>query len=424
MSLGRGALIAAAFVITLSTSLSAFATNGMFLIGYGNKSRAMGGTGIANPQDAFASVANPAAITQLKTRIDIGADYFRPQAKGELGGFSQSSVRDQFIMPGGGAVYKFNRDLSLGFAAVPAGGGSTRYNQNLYNNLTGSALDDTLGVNLMILQMNPTVAYRITKTQSLGVSAVLSLQTFRAYGLEYFSNFTSTGLLTDSLTNNGNDWSVGAGARAGWFGTFFKKRLNLGLVGTTRIKNGRFSKYKDLFARNGNLDHPGNVAAGMGLKITPKITLAFDFQRVFYSKVNAIGNTTAQPSGSPFPESQEKNALGRKDGLGFEWDDQNVYKLGVDYQYTKKWNLRAGYNYGKSPIDEGSGGVLFSLLAPATVEHHTTLGFSYNPNKNMEWTFSWVHALKKEQSGPTQIGGTGKLQMYQDAVGATFGYKL
>lgn len=415
-----GVLVAAGVVVPTT----AFSTNGMFLIGQGAKSRAMGGVAIAFPQDAIAGAANPAAIGFVEDRVDVGADIFRPRARSRLGNLSYNSSANLFLMPAMGGVYKFNRKLSIGFSAIPAGGGGSRYNLNLYNNLTGANVNQTLGVNLMIMQMAPTASYRINKNNRIGASVVMSVQTFRGFGLEYFSNFTSTGLFTDSLSNNGNDWAYGGGMRLGWMGRFFKERLSLGASYTSRIYMTKFDKYKDLFAEKGKLDTAENFGVGIGLKLTKKLTVGADVTRTLYSNVRSLGNDSVQTSGSPFPESQEKNALGKTDGLGFGWDDQTVYKVGAAYEYNPKWILRAGWNYGKSPVDEKNGEILFGIVAPANTQNHATLGASYMPNQKMEWSFSYVHAFKYEQEGPTFIGGTGKIRMYQDSVGVNFGYKL
>ena len=411
----------AASVMLPATS---FATNGMFLIGYGAKSRAMGGTAIALAQDAIGGAVNPASIGFIKDQVDVGADFFVPRAKARLGGLTYDSSANRFVMPALAGSYRFNRKLSIGFSAVPAGGGGSRYNLNLYNNLTGSNVNTTLGVNLMIMQMNPTVAYRVNKNNRVGASLVMSIQTFRAFGLDYFSNFTSTGLFTDKLSNNGNDWSYGAGVRLGWQGRFFKQRLSLGLAYTSRIYMTRFDKYTDLFAEEGHMDTPENFGLGIALKVTPKFTLALDVTRTLYSNVNAIGNKSAQPSGSPFPESQAKNALGEDEGLGFGWSDQTVWKLGAAYEFNNQWTFRAGWNYGKSPIDETNGEVLFNIVAPAVVQNHLALGATYQASKKLEWTLSYVHAFEYEQTGPTLIGDTGSIQMYQDSVGVNLAYRL
>lgn len=409
-----------------------YATNGIFLIGYGTKSRGMGGVAIATPQDSIGGAVNPASIGFVEDRVDVGADFFVPKARSRLGEgdehLSYDSSASRFVMPAMGGVYKFNRKISIGFSAVPAGGGGSRYNMNLYNNITGSNVNDTLGVNLMIMQMNPTASYRINKQNRIGASLVLGVQTFRAFGLDYFSTFTevfnTTGQFPENMTNRGNDWAYGAGMRLGWMGRFFKERLSLGATYTSRVYMTKFDKYKELFAEEGDFDTPENFGAGVGFKITPKLMIGADIKRVLYSNVRSVGNASATTTGNGFPESPEANSLGAVDGLGFGWDDQTIYNVGVAYDYSPKWTYRAGWNYADSPIDEENGEILFNIIAPGVTRSHMTLGASYRPNEKMEWSFSFVHAFKYEQEGPTLIGDTGKIQMYQNSVGVSFGFKL
>lgn len=417
-------LLIGALSLAFSLPTASYATNGMFLIGQGTKARGMGGAGIAFPQDALAGAMNPASIGFLGSRADVGADLFLPNAEVELGGFTQESRANTFVMPAMGGSYRFNRKLTVGFSAIPAGGGGSRYNKNIYNNLTGANVDQTLGVNLMIMQMSPTVAYRLDRNHQVGASLVVSVQTFRAFGLDYFSNFTSTGLFTDKLSNNGNDWAYGAGVRLGWMGQFMDERLSLGFAYTSEVYMTEFDKYTDLFAEQGDFDTPSNVGVGLAYKVTPKLTFALDVTHTYYSDVNAVGNPSVTTSGSPFPVSQDVNALGMDAGLGFGWSDQTVYKIGAAYEYNKRWTMRAGWNYGESPIDETNGEILFSIVAPAVVQNHLTLGATYSPSPNIEWSFSYVHAYKFKQQGPTFLGSTGSLQMDQNAFGVSFGYKL
>ena len=63
----RSIKIAVAAAIALSAT-SAFATNGDNLIGFSAKSRAMGGTGIANFNGADAALTNPALLAKTKTK--------------------------------------------------------------------------------------------------------------------------------------------------------------------------------------------------------------------------------------------------------------------------------------------------------------------------------------------------------------------
>ena len=404
------------------------ATNGMFLIGYGTKARGAGGVAIAMPQDSIAGAVNPATISHVESRADAGLDIFLPTAESELGGLSVESRANLFAMPAMGGVYQFNRKLSMGFSAVPYAGGGSRYNTNLYNASSSSNPDVTLGVQLMVMQMNPTVSYKINKRNSIGASLVFSIQTFRAFGLEYFETFTQSfadGEPVNKLTNNGNDWSYGAGARIGWMGNYLDKKLSIGAAYSSRVYMTEFDKYTDLFAEQGDLDTPANVGIGIAYKFTPKLTVGLDITRAFYEDVAAIGNASATTGpGSIYPNADEKHRLGNDEGLGFSWDNQTVYKLGAIYDYNNEWTFRAGWNYGESPIDESNGEVLMSILAPAVTQNHLTLGATYSPSKQMELSFSYVHAFKFEQNGPTFIGSTGELSMYQNSFGISFGYKL
>jgi long-chain fatty acid transport protein len=402
----------------------------MFLIGYGTKARGAGGVAIAMPQDSIAGAVNPATISFVESRADVGADIFVPTAKTDLGIESEESQANLFAMPAMGGVYGFNRKVSMGFSAVPYGGGGSRYNTNLYNaQPPASNTDATLGVNLMVMQMNPTVSYKVNKQNSIGATLVFSVQTFRAFGLNYFETFTQSfidnaGSVTH-LTNNGNDWAYGAGTRIGWMGNFMDKKLSLGAVYSSRVFMTKFDKYSDLFAEQGDLDTPANMGVGISYKFTPKLTLGLDVTHTLYEDVASIGNASATKGpGSIYPNADEKHRLGNPEGLGFGWNNQTVFKLGAIYDYDDRWTLRAGWNYGESPIDETNGEILMSIVAPAVTQNHLTLGATYSPTTRTEWSFSYVHSFEFEQRGPTYIGGTGELSMYQNALGVSFGYKI
>ncbi|WJW75208.1 outer membrane protein transport protein [Thiohalobacter sp. IOR34] len=421
-------LLAAMLVAGTATPTASFATNGMFMIGFGTKARGVGGAAIAFPQDSLAGAVNPAAIRAFNTRIDVGADYFRPMANASIVSHTgdiewEPSRANTFLIPNMGGAMRFNRKLSFGFSAVGAGGGGSRYNRNLYN-LTDAGKDPnkTLGVNLMVMQMNPTIAFRASKNHSIGASLIMSVQTFRAFGLDQFAQFTKDQL---PLPARGNDWAYGAGVRIGWLGKFMKKKLTLGASASSKVYMTKFEKYKDLFAEQGNFDTPPILGFGAAYKVNKKLTVAMDITRIFYSQIPAVSNPgpVTTGGGSPFINGdRDTYALGNDKGLGFGWENQTAYKLGINYDYSKEWSFRAGWNYAKSPIPEKEGAVLFNIVAPATTQHHLTLGASYRPSNNSEVSFSYVHAFKFKQKGPTYIGTQGEIEMYQNSVGASYAY--
>jgi len=395
------------------------ATNGSFLIGYGAKSRGLGGAGVAFAQDALASAVNPAAISEVETRIDIGAMLFNPTREAWVPGFSGrdevKSGANLFLIPNMGGVYKFNRKISFGFSAVGSGGGNTRYNENFFD-FAGEP-QPTLGVNLAQAVMSPTISYKLTKNHSVGFSPLIALQSFRAYGYAAFEDagFSSA---PGSVSNRGNELSYGYGVRFGWLGNFFDGRLSIGAAASSKIFMSRFSKYNGVFAENGHFDIPAVYTVGLAVRATDKLTVAADYQYIEYSGIAAIHN----PGPTRFlPLPPEDELMGAKNGLGFGWNSMKVYKVGLNYEYNDKWTLRAGYNYGDTPIRRSQ--VLFNTQAPATVEHHATAGFTYSPNKNSEWTFALMRAFQNDIVAFDEFSGDNiRISMDQWAMDVSYGF--
>lgn len=399
---------------------NALATNGYFLIGFGSKSRAMGGTGVAYNMDGMAAAYNPATMIDSVNEFTVGAELFIPPRaikhdSSFLGDTNERSTTDLFLIPSMGVTWKLNDKITVGGAFIGAGS-QTEYEQNtkkVFNILETEAANEA-GVELIQMQMIPSIAYKINDTHSIGFSLVLAGQFFRAEGLEDFetAGFTAGGAGAGGLTGEGFSHSFGSGYRLGWTGKFLADdRLTLGVNYSSRVWMDPFSRYTNLFAESGDFDIPENFAFGLAFKATKDLALTFDFQRINYSKVRSIGNPGPDASNpseffSLCPGADKSDCvLGGRLGLGFGWTDQLVYKVGADWKLNEKWNVRAGWNYGKSPILKEE--VLFNFLAPATPEHHLTMGGSYIFNPEWIVDFSFVYAFLNTITGPTAFGPTG-----------------
>ena len=62
----------------------AFAINGFFIPGYGPKSLAVAGTGVAMPQDRLSAAINPAGMTLVEPGLDASALMLHPQREGTV----------------------------------------------------------------------------------------------------------------------------------------------------------------------------------------------------------------------------------------------------------------------------------------------------------------------------------------------------
>jgi long-chain fatty acid transport protein len=72
------------------------------------------------------------------------------------------------------------------------------------------------------------------------------------------------------------------------------------------------------------------------------------------------------------------------------------------------------------------GEAMFKILAPAVIENHATLGFTYMLASGNEVTMSYMHAFENEVSGarPGFGGGTDTIKMYQNSLGIQYSWKM
>jgi long-chain fatty acid transport protein len=274
------------------------------------------------------------------------------------------------------------------------------------------------------MNINPTIAKKLNEQHSVGATLIIGLQVFKAFGLTEFTTFTTTQDNTAKLTNQGAEVTYGAGVRLGWLGSYMNNKLKLGAEYTSRTYMKPFDDYTDLFAEQGDIDTPGNIGVGLAYDVNDALKLGFDINYIMYEDIASISNPGPDPAqATPFPVDRATNALGRDAGLGFGWENQTVFKLGAIYTINPKLIARAGWNYGKSPIDENKD-ILFNIVAPATTQHHLTLGGTYMLDADIELSFSYIHAFEYTQGGPTFIGFEGQISMEQDAIGGTFSLKF
>ena len=410
----------AAFAVLAGPMTAAMATNGYFSHGYGIKAKGMGGASMTMTDNAFGGANNPAAAAWAGNRLDLGVDLFSPNRSmtraNSGGGFGDASVKSDenlFVIPEIGFNRAVNDKLGVGVTVYGNGGMNTDYaggqlncGQGPANVLCGSG---RLGVDLIQLIVAPTVAYKINDSHSIGISPLLVHQRFKAVGLQAFAPGSSA---PASLTNNGTDTSNGLGVRLGYLGKL-TDRFSVGASYSPKIGMSKFSKYSGLFAEQGGFDIPANYTLGASFQATPNVILAADYQRIVYSGVKSISNSSAQGAAP----------LGASNGPGFGWSDINVVKLGAQWQATPQLALRAGFNSGGNPIQ--SRDVTFNILAPGVTTRHYTAGATYALSGTTELSMSYMHAPSNAVSGTSALpfGGTETIRMSQRALGIQLGWR-
>jgi len=106
---------------------------------------------------------------------------------------------------------------------------------------------------------------------------------------------------------------------------------------------------------------------------------------------------------------------GGTNAIKFGWDDQIVYSLGVQKQVSEKTQLRAGLNYGASPIEEDD--VDNNLGSVAIPELHLSLGATRQLSDKVSGSISYTHAFENElTSSNTTPAGTNTIKISQNVL--------
>ena len=407
-------IVAAALLA--ATSASVWATDGYFSHGYGIKAKGMGGAAVASTDNAFAGANNPASAAFAGNRIEAGVDWFMPdRAMERVGGLDANVTSDSksFLIPEFGYNKVHNNQISYGVTVYGNGGMNTNYAATNTCGASTNALCGTgrLGVDLIQLIVAPTMSFKLDERNAIGVSPLIIMQQFKADGLQAFQRDNPP---PTKVTNNGYSRSDGVGIRLGYLGKI-NDRLNIGASYSPKTKMGKFDKYAGLFAEAGGFDIPENYSLGFTYQATRQTMLAFDYQRISYSKVASIGNASLSNMG---------NGLGAPNGPGFGWSDVNVLKLGVQWQASPQLQLRAGYNHSTNPIK--SSDVSFNILAPGVITDHYTFGGTYALDQSREVSFYYMYAPKQSVSGASMFNAaaTETIRMSQQSLGIQMGWKF
>ncbi|MBI4873719.1 MAG: outer membrane protein transport protein [Acidobacteria bacterium] len=311
-----------------------------------------------------------------------------------------------FLVPSFGVNWMKGANTSFGVAMYGSGG----MNSNYLSPAFGFA---PTGVNLSQLFVAPTVARKFAGQHSIGLTAIVSYQMFKAEGLKAFSQFSRD---ASKLTDNKTDSSMGIGAKVGYTGQW-SKYFAAGTFYQTRIKMSKLDKYSGLFAGQGGFDIPPAWSGGVAISPNGKVTFTADGGRIFYSQVKSIGN--------PMLPNLMKARLGDEGGAGFGWQDISIARFGVQIRPNQLWTLRGGFSAAGQPIPESE--MLFNILAPGVEKHHASLGFSRVLGGGKEFHFALERAFSASVTGPNRLEALGRqnirlrMDQWEAEIGFTFG---
>jgi long-chain fatty acid transport protein len=416
-------LIMVSLVMMLASTASA--TNGDNLIAIGPIARAMGGVGIAAPQDAIGAVfSNPAAMCFgpycPSSEFNFAGTAFQPRTETsiKLPGvtYSAGGKQNVYPIPAIGLsvpITSLPPFWRFGLAAYGVSGLGVDYRNTAINN--------PQFYNFGPMGQFPLAAGAYTQLSTMKFAPAIAFQPMDqlSFGLGVHIDYSTLDLGAGTSSN------YGLGAQVGMI---YKMNDNFTLgLSYVSPQNVNYDNVYD-FDGNGRtdtlkLEAPQQV--GLGAAYT-----FFDYKVLLEADVKWL------------------NWAGANGYEDFDWSNQWVFAFGAQYKPIPKLALRIGYNYGANPVNTHNGfsGALgtpgsmtsvqgkslptyyyesFRIIGfPAIVENHITAGIGYEFTPKFAVNLAYMHAFQKtvSETGTNLIGQPVTFQSSLNENSLDFGF--
>lgn len=394
--------LAAALALALALLLAptAHATNGMYLTAYGTEAMGRGGANLAISDRSLAIGFNPAGIAQLQgNHFSANLATMAPSLEFEnmVNGPTDAKSR-YFTMPSVAYVRGAKGSpWTWGIGFIGQGGMGATFEK--LNTFFGTV--DGTYTQVRFMTISPTVAYSFSEDFAVGATMNVGYAdaSFRFFpGTSFFNTqmpaMSFFGVKMENAHGYQQNFRLGAWWRP-------HPKVSLGAIYQTEtdstFDNGdmqvNFTGHPLLGRKvhyDGKMDGFTFAAqAGLGIALRPndRWTIALDVKKNYWD--DALNTITVSSSNPDTPGAPDVVMP-----FVFNWKDQWVYALGVDYRASERLTLRAGYNFGENPVPAET----LTPLFPATVEKHATIGMTWMGETGRTYELALEHAFNASQT--------------------------
>lgn len=390
----------------------------------GVKQTGMGHVGVAINWDASSMQFNPGALATLDAKYSLAmggslvwtnTDYTHP-TNSALNTETDNPVSTPFYLYGSA---KLSDKLSVGLAVYTPFGSSNVWGDNW----AGKYLIQDISMKAIFIQ--PTVSYQLNDWISVGAGLNI------VYGEFELNKALPTGT-TDNANLSGNTVKYGYS-----LGIFIQptEKLNVGISYRSKVDieldnsegEADFSienpALSPLFPDGGftaTLPLPSNLNFGLAYQIDEKWLVSADVNFVKWDAYQNLNfdfetNTTHPITGDPvLADSNNKR----------EWDDAITYRIGAQYSYNEKLDLRAGFYYDETPTNDQ----YYAPETPGANKIGLTGGFSYLLNEKLSVDAAFIYSKgEKRKAFDTNTASQGFGGEYQNtafipSIGITYNF--
>jgi long-chain fatty acid transport protein len=250
---------------------------------------------------------------------------------------------------------------------------------------------------LQSIFIQPTVSYKITEKLGIGVGfvyAIGSVELRKGIGsLSGADGFSSALLQGDA---SGMGFNAGIHFQASdklTVGASYRSQVDMKVEGgdaTFKVPPSTIKPLK-LFPEGGatnfnaTLPLPATATIGFGYKVNDKLTLALDYNYVFWSAYKELKfDYKDTVNGSTSTSSPRK------------YRDASIIRVGAEYMATEKLAVRAGYYFDQTPVQDG-------YMTPETPDANRNcftlgLGYKFSENFSADASFLFIEGTEREQT--------------------------
>jgi long-chain fatty acid transport protein len=318
---------------------------------------------------------------------------------------STSSKKENFLIPTFYYVSPAVNNFRFGVALVSPFGLSKRWGQQ-----PGKAVAEEF--TLMTYELNPTVAYKINDTLSIGAG----LRMLYSEGTVK-SNAGFPTYLTRDMTGDGLDFGYNLALtykplKELSLATTYRSHIDMKLEGDATLTNSAFAPFlitSGSYSGPASLTAPAPATLSLAAAYTfdEKTTVEFVYDRVYWSKYKQLdfeyqGNKTTM---SPL-------IIGSFDyPIAKNYTDEDSYRLGVTQKFDSVWTGMAGLVYYKTPVPDRT--LNFDL--PDSDGMAYSVGTRYVFSKQVELGASFLYADRDNRSVLTPTNGNGITGTFSDS---------
>ncbi len=363
----------------------------------GNRSLAMGHTGVAVVNSAELAFFNPAGLVHLENKLNISVGGFGvfSDVAYQNTEFGTSTETDS---PVGTPIYlyasyKLSEKFALGLAVYTPYGSTVEYPTDW----AGSHLVNSIELSSVYVQ--PLFSWEVVEGRfSIGGGPILAIGSVnfnrnlsrsltdidgnRSNVTIDASNIPEFGFSVGALLNIDNEdkWKLGFNYRSlidvnvepgDGVATF----ANLPESALAPIDNGDF----DFTA---SLPLPAEWTVGLSYQPNDKWLFAFDFNYAEWSAYESLDLDFLDSDGSVALESLNPR----------NYKNASTFRFGTQYSPIEKLDLRVGYYFDESPVQDG----FFAPETPRNDSNGFTAGFTYNINEKLAVDASFLYLNFKE----------------------------